>query len=82
MSELENSTLRFVEAFKQHYPEVVKEAALFNLATLRSQRCFDTQRHMMGWEELWIVLDLPWILYHVWNYEVAALSYSAIWPKR
>ncbi|HHU96435.1 MAG TPA: hypothetical protein GXX67_04120 [Petrimonas sp.] len=74
MSELENSTLRFVEAFlSSTYPEVVKEAALFNLATLRSQTVFRIPSgHMMGWEG---VMDRFGSCHgsctHVWNYEVA-----------
>jgi uncharacterized protein (DUF608 family) len=41
---LEDKTLRFVRAFcESDLPEVVKEAALFNLSTLRSQTCFRTE---------------------------------------
>jgi hypothetical protein len=41
---LEDKTLRFVRAFCQSdLPGVVKEAALFNLSTLRSQTCFRTE---------------------------------------
>jgi len=41
---LEDRTLRFVRAFcESGLPEVVKEAALFNLSTLRSQTCFRTE---------------------------------------
>ena len=41
---LEDKTLQFVRAFcDSDLPEVVKEAALFNLSTLRSQTCFRTE---------------------------------------
>jgi uncharacterized protein (DUF608 family) len=41
---LEDKTVRFVRAFcGGDLPEVVKEAALFNLSTLRSQTCFRTE---------------------------------------
>jgi len=44
MGVLEDKTLRFVRAFcDSDLPEVVKEAALFNLSTLRSQTCFRTE---------------------------------------
>ncbi len=72
--ELEKETLKFVNAFlKSSYPEVVKEAALFNLATLRSQTVFRLPSgHMMGWEG---VMDrfgsCAGSCTHVWNYEVA-----------
>lgn len=55
------------------YPEVIKEAALFNLATLRSQTVFRLpDGHLMGWEG---VMDRAGSCQgsctHVWNYEVA-----------
>jgi non-lysosomal glucosylceramidase len=44
MGVLEDRTLRFVRAFcNTDLPKVVKEAALFNLSTLRSQTCFRTE---------------------------------------
>jgi uncharacterized protein (DUF608 family) len=44
MGVLEDQTLRFVRAFcNTDLPKVVKEAALFNLSTLRSQTCFRTE---------------------------------------
>jgi non-lysosomal glucosylceramidase len=72
--QLEKQTLSFVNAFLQSsYPDVVKEAALFNLATLRSQTVFRLpDGHMMGWEG---VMDrfgsCMGSCTHVWNYEVA-----------
>ncbi|MEG1543309.1 MAG: GH116 family glycosyl-hydrolase [Tannerellaceae bacterium] len=72
--ELENKTLLFVNAFlTSSYPKEVKEAALFNLATLRSQTVFRLpDGHLMGWEG---VMDrfgsCAGSCTHVWNYEVA-----------
>ncbi len=74
VDELENRTLSFVNSFlSTTYPEVVKEAALFNLATLRSQTVFRLPSgHLMGWEG---VMDRFGSCYgsctHVWNYEMA-----------
>ena len=71
---LEQQTLTFVEALLgSDYPEVMKEAALFNLSTLRSQTVFRIPSgHMMGWEG---VMDrfgsCRGSCTHVWNYEVA-----------
>ncbi|MGN0213246.1 MAG: GH116 family glycosyl-hydrolase [Muribaculaceae bacterium] len=71
---LEKKTLSFVNALlNSSYPDVVKEAALFNLATLRSQTVFRLPSgHMMGWEG---VMDrfgsCQGSCTHVWNYEVA-----------
>ena len=72
--QLEAQTLEFVNAFlSSSYPDVVKEAALFNLSTLRSQTVFRIPSgHMMGWEG---VMDrygsCQGSCTHVWNYEVA-----------
>jgi non-lysosomal glucosylceramidase len=72
--ELENKTKLFVDSFlKCSLPDVVKEAALFNLSTLRSQTVFRIKSgHMMGWEG---VMDefgsCPGSCTHVWNYEQA-----------
>ena len=71
---LEKRTLAFVNAFlNSSLPEPIKEAALFNLSTLRSQTVFRTEDgHMMGWEG---VMDnygsCAGSCSHVWNYEVA-----------
>ncbi len=44
LKRLEADTVRFVRTFcNSDLPEVVKEAALFNLSSLRSQTCFRTQ---------------------------------------
>lgn len=71
---LENKTIQFVDAFlSSDFPEYVKEAALFNLSTLRSQTVFRIpDGHLMGWEG---VMDRNGSCYgtctHVWNYEQA-----------
>ena len=71
---LEKETLLFVNSLlKSSYPNVVKEAALFNLATLRSQTVFRIPSgHLMGWEG---VMDrygsCQGSCTHVWNYEMA-----------
>ena len=72
--DLEEKTLRFVNAIAgSTYPEEVKEAALFNLSTLRSQTVFRLpDGHLMGWEG---VMDnfgsCMGSCTHVWNYEQA-----------
>lgn len=72
--ELERKTLQFVNAFlSSSFPDEVKEAALFNISTLRSQTVFRIKDgHMMGWEG---VMDefgsCQGSCTHVWNYEQA-----------
>ena len=69
---LEADTLRFVEAFcGSDLPEVVKEAALFNLSTLRSQTCFRTpDGRFYGWEGCHDAAGCCLgSCTHVWNYE-------------
>lgn len=74
LAELEKSTLLFVNSLLDcSYPDVVKEAALFNLSTLRSQTVFRLpDGHLMGWEG---VMDrfgsCQGSCTHVWNYEMA-----------
>lgn len=71
---LTQKTLDFVNHFVQSsYPNVIKEAALFNLSTLRSQTVFRIEDgKMFGWEG---VMDRFGSCYgsctHVWNYEQA-----------
>jgi uncharacterized protein (DUF608 family) len=71
---LTEKTLDFVNAMmRSTYPDVVKEAALFNLSTLRSQTVFRTEDgKMFGWEG---IMDRFGSCYgsctHVWNYENA-----------
>ncbi len=70
--ELETKTRTFVNAFIQSdFPPVVKEAALFNLAHLRTQLVFKTNSgYYMGWEG---IKDNDGSgtgsCTHVWNYE-------------
>jgi uncharacterized protein (DUF608 family) len=71
---LEEETVAFVSAFcRSDLPEAVKEAALFNLSTLRSQTCFRTEDgHFYAWEGC---NDKAGCCFgsctHVWNYEQA-----------
>ena len=71
---LERRTVAFVESFlSSSAPEELKEAALFNLAVLRSPTVFRLPSgHLMGWEG---VFDFAGSCYgnctHVWNYEQA-----------
>jgi non-lysosomal glucosylceramidase len=79
---LEDQTLDFVNVFcSSSLPEVVKEAALFNLSTLRSQTCFRTpDGKFFGWEGC---NDQKGCCHgsctHVWNYEQAtAFLYGSL----
>ncbi|GAB4116421.1 MAG: non-lysosomal glucosylceramidase [Roseiflexaceae bacterium] len=71
---LEQHTLQFVRAFcLSDLPHVAKEAALFNLSTLRTQTCFRTpDGYFYGWEG---IFDQHGSCFgsctHVWNYEQA-----------
>jgi len=71
---LEKKTVEFVNSFTNStLDEKVKEAALFNLSTLRSQTVFRTEGgKMFGWEG---VMDrfgsCQGSCTHVWNYEQA-----------
>ena len=71
---LEAKTLDFARAFYgSDLPAVVKEAAGFNLSTLRSQTLFQTpDGHFFGWEGTY---DRTGSCFgsctHVWNYETA-----------
>ncbi len=70
--ELENSTVTFVNAFiNSDIPEVVKEAALFNLAHLRTQLFFKTKfGYYHGWEGTRDDRGSgTGTCTHVWNYE-------------
>lgn len=74
LSELEARTVEFVDAFcSSDLPLPVREAALFNLSTLRSQTVFRTpDGRFFGWEGC---MDTEGSCYgsctHVWNYEQA-----------
>ena len=74
LAKLETETLNWVRAFcESDLPEVVKEAALFNTSTLRTQTCFRTpDGRFWGWEGCY---DKGGCCHgsctHVWNYEQA-----------
>ena len=74
LPELEETTVRFVRSFcDSDLPSVVKEAALFNLAHLRTQTCFRTEDgRFFGFEGCH---DQAGCCHgsctHVWNYEQA-----------
>ena len=69
---LEKQTVQFVRSFAESdLPDVVKESALFNLSTLRTQTCFRTpDGRLFGWEGY---NDNTGCCMgsctHVWNYE-------------
>ena len=72
LDDLEDRTIKFVRAFvESDLPEVVKEAALFNLSTLRTQTCFRTpDGRFYGWEGCFDDMGCcPGSCTHVWNYE-------------
>jgi len=74
LEKLEQQTLEFVKAFiESDLPDVVKEAALFNVSTLRTQTCFRTEDgYFYTWEGC---NDETGCCFgsctHVWNYEHA-----------
>jgi uncharacterized protein (DUF608 family) len=71
---LQQATVRFVQAFcESDLPEVVKEAALFNISTLRTQTCFRTaDGRFYGWEGCSNRRGCcHGSCTHVWNYEQA-----------
>ena len=71
---LEAGTISFTRAFcDSDLPAPIKEAALFNLSTLRSQTCFRTpDGHFFGWEGCHDHVGSCFgSCTHVWNYEPA-----------
>jgi uncharacterized protein (DUF608 family) len=75
LSELEDRTVRFVQAFvSSSMPDVIKESALYNVSTLRSQTCFRTEDgHFFGWEGCGFGEgSCHGNATHVWNYDVAS----------
>jgi len=74
LPQLESDTVHFVRTFcDSDLPEPVKEAALFNLSTLRSQTCFRTpDGHFYGFEGCCNTKGCcQGSCTHVWNYEQA-----------
>ncbi|MFC2126105.1 GH116 family glycosyl-hydrolase [Bacteroidota bacterium] len=72
LPELERKTIAFVSAFLgSDLPDVVKESALFNMSTLRTQTCFRTPDGLFfGWEGCNDVSGCcEGSCTHVWNYE-------------
>ena len=74
LNSLEKKTRQFVTSFcESNLPAQIKEAALYNLSTLRSQTCFRTEDgRFLGWEGCG---DNRGCCHgsctHVWNYEQA-----------
>ena len=81
LPDLEAKTLAFVEkVLSVRAPDVVREAALFNLSTLRTETCFRTaDGHFFGFEGC---LDNTGSCYgtctHVWGYEHCLVD---LWPE-
>ncbi len=74
LGSLEEETLDFVNAFNgSDLPAVVKEAALFNISTLRTQTCFRTSDgYFFSWEGYHDRAGSSWgSCTHVYNYEHA-----------
>jgi non-lysosomal glucosylceramidase len=74
LGDLEKQTIAFVKAFcGSSLPPEVKEAALFNLSTLRTQTCFRTpDGRFFGFEGASNHSGCCWgSCTHVWNYEQA-----------
>jgi non-lysosomal glucosylceramidase len=72
LDDLEARTVDFVETFlASDVPDVVREAALFNLSTLRTQTCFRTaDGRFYGWEGCHDTQGCcRGSCTHVWNYE-------------
>ncbi len=70
--QLTSRTIRFVKAVcDSPFPPSAKEAALFNISTLRTQTCFQTpDGHFFGWEGIHDeVGSCQGSCTHVWNYE-------------
>ena len=80
LPELEAKTVAFVRGvLASDAPDVVREAALFNLSTLRTETCFRTaDGHFFAWEGCY---DDRGSCYgsctHVWGYEHALVD---LWP--
>ncbi|HEY4936459.1 MAG TPA: GH116 family glycosyl-hydrolase [Puia sp.] len=71
---LEAKTIDFVNLIvKSDYPAIIKEAALFNSSTLRSQTAFrNKEGYFFGWEGVFAATGSCYgNCTHVWNYEHA-----------
>ena len=81
LADYERGTVTFVESvLARKAPVVVKEAALFNLSTLRTETCFRAaDGHFYAWEGCF---DREGVCEgnctHVWGYEHALID---IWPS-
>jgi non-lysosomal glucosylceramidase len=74
LAQLESKTVEFVRAFcKSDIPEETKEAALFNISTLRTQTCFRlSDGNLYAWEGCGDKVGCCFgTCTHVWNYETA-----------
>lgn len=74
LPQLENKTIEFVNAFcNSDIPIEVKEAALFNISTLRTQTCFRlSDGNFFAWEGCGDKAGCCFgTCTHVWNYETA-----------
>jgi non-lysosomal glucosylceramidase len=74
LSDLEDRSREFAKAFcESDLPLTVREAALFNLSTLRTQTCFRTpDGYLFGWEGCQDKFGSCFgSCTHVWNYEQA-----------
>jgi non-lysosomal glucosylceramidase len=72
LPELEAKTIDFVNCIvSSDYPAVIKEAALFNSSTLRSQTTFrNREGYFFGWEGVFASTGSCYgNCTHVWNYE-------------
>lgn len=75
LPQLEAKTLAFVNTLlSSSYPPAVKEAALFNAGTLRSQTTFrNKEGYFFGWEGVFNNVGSCYgNCTHVWNYEFAS----------
>ena len=80
LPDLEAKTVAFVDGvLAAKAPDVVKEAALFNLSTLRTETCFRTaDGHFYGWEGIFETSGSCFgNCTHVWGYEHALID---LWP--
>lgn len=81
LPELEAATVGFVKGIlSRDAPDVVKEAALFNLSTLRTETCFRTaDGHFYGWEGCYDDQgSCRGSCTHVWGYEHCLVD---LWPS-